>query len=158
MQRIGIGYDVHPLMEGRKLFLGGEEVPYHKGLVGHSDADVLIHSICDAILGALGERDLGRMFPDTDDRYKDISSMELLREVCLLMKRRGYLPSNVDATVVAGSPRLARHIGRMEKNIADCLGVAVENVNVKATNPEGLGTLGREEGIAAYSVCLLVKT
>lgn len=154
---IGVGYDVHPLIEGRKLFLGGEEVSHHKGLSGHSDADVLIHSVCDSILGALGAGDLGRMFPDTDERYKDVSSMELLSEVCNLMKKRGYIPSNMDATLVAGSPRLAKYIPRMEQNIAACLGIEGEKVNVKATNPEGLGTLGREEGIAAYSVCLLVK-
>jgi 2-C-methyl-D-erythritol 2,4-cyclodiphosphate synthase len=145
-------------MEGRRLVLGGEEIPYHKGLAGHSDADVLTHAVCDAILGALGEGDLGRMFPDTEQRYKDISSLVLLREVSLLMKRLGYAPSNVDATVIAASPRLARHVRGMEEKIADCLGVDSGKVNVKATNPEGLGTLGREEGIAAYAVCLLVKT
>mgnify|MGYP001588548096 CR=1 FL=1 len=157
MYRIGIGYDIHPLVEGRKLFLGGQEVPHHRGLQGHSDADVLIHSVCDAILGAMGEGDLGKMFPDSDQRYKDISSMELLREVCRFMKRRGYLPSNVDSTVVAGSPRLAPHIPRMRENIAACLGIEVEQVNVKATDPEGLGSMGKGEGIAAYSVCLLMK-
>ena len=158
MQRVGIGYDVHPLVEGRRLVLGGEEISFHKGLGGHSDADVLTHSICDAVVGALGEGDLGRLFPDTEQRYKDISSLELLREVALLMERKGYTPSNIDATVVAGSPRLARHVRQMEENIAGCLGVERERVNIKATNPEGLGALGREEGIAAYAVCLLVKT
>lgn len=156
--RIGVGYDVHPLSEGRKLFLGGEEIPHHSGLFGHSDADVLIHSVCDALLGAMGEGDLGRMFPDTDQRYKGISSMKLLQEVCRLMRERGYTPSNIDATVVADSPRLARYIPGMEEKIAHCMGIEKDRVNVKATNPEGLGSLGREEGIAAYTVCLLVKS
>jgi len=156
--RVGIGYDVHRLVEGRKLILGGIEIPFEKGLLGHSDADVLIHAIMDSILGALGLRDIGKHFPDTDDQYKDISSLILLKRVYELMKNEKYTIGNIDAIVVAQRPKLAPYIEAMEETIADVLNITKDKVNIKATTTEMLGFEGRGEGISAYSVCLIVPS
>lgn len=153
--RIGHGYDVHCLVEGRKLILGGVDIPWEKGLLGHSDADVLLHAISDAILGAIGEGDIGRHFPDTDPRYKGADSLKLLGHVMHLATAKGYYLGNVDATIVAQRPKLAPHIQRMRENIAAVLGADNDRVNVKATTTEELGFAGRGEGIAAYAVVLL---
>jgi 2-C-methyl-D-erythritol 2,4-cyclodiphosphate synthase len=155
--RIGHGYDVHRLVEGRKLILGGVDIPYERGLLGHSDADVLLHAISDAILGAIGEGDIGRHFPDTDPRYSGADSLMLLAHVMKLAKDKGYTLGNVDATIVAQRPKLAPHIPLMRENIAAVLGGDLDRVNVKATTTEELGFAGRGEGIAAYSVALLEK-
>ena len=155
MIRIGHGYDVHALVEGRKLVLGGVEIDHPKGLAGHSDADALIHAVCDACLGALGLGDLGHHFPDTDPKYKDIDSRELLGQVAKLIAVRGWQVINVDSTVIAQAPRLAPHIETMRSNIATDLGIQVDQVNIKATTAEGLGSLGREEGIATHAVVLV---
>ncbi len=153
--RIGIGFDIHPLAEDRKLILGGVEIPYSKGLLGHSDADVLIHAICDAILGAISEGDLGRHFPDTDAKYQNISSMILLKKVTEKAKAKGFRIINMDATVTAQEPRLGEYIPRMIDKIGDALEIGTDRVNIKATNPEGLGFSGRGEGIMAQSVVLV---
>ncbi len=153
--RIGFGYDVHPLVPGRSLTLGGVRIPYLFGLQGHSDADVLIHAICDALLGAIAEGDIGRHFPDTDSQYKDIKSTLLLKRVAAKVKEKGFHLQNVDATIVAERPRLSDFIPRMVKEIADTLETGTERVNVKATTTEGLGFAGRGEGISAYAVVLL---
>jgi 2-C-methyl-D-erythritol 2,4-cyclodiphosphate synthase len=153
--RIGHGYDVHQLVTGRKLILGGVEVPYAKGLLGHSDADVLLHAICDAILGAIGEGDIGRHFPDSDPAYKGISSVKLLRQVMTLAESKGYVMGNVDATIVAQRPKLAPHIPAMKSVIAEALECDPDRVNVKATTTEELGFAGRGEGVAAYAVVLM---
>ena len=153
--RIGHGYDVHCLVEGRKLILGGVDIPWEKGLLGHSDADVLLHAISDAILGAIGEGDIGRHFPDTDPRFKGADSLNLLGHVMGLAAAKGYCLGNVDATVVAQRPKLAPHIPRMRENIASVLGAEIDRVNVKATTTEELGFAGRGEGISAYAVVLL---
>ncbi len=155
MIRIGHGFDVHPFTQGRPLRLGGVEVPYDRGLAGHSDADVLIHAVSDACLGAAGKGDIGRHFPDTDDAFKDIDSRELLRRVAELLFEARWRISNVDSTIVAQAPRLAPYLAQMESHMAADLGVATEQVNVKATTTERLGYLGREEGIAAHAVVLL---
>jgi 2-C-methyl-D-erythritol 2,4-cyclodiphosphate synthase len=155
MIRIGHGFDVHQLVEGRKCIIGGVDIPHDKGLKGHSDADVLLHAICDALLGALALGDIGKHFPDTDPRFKGIDSRELLRHVAQLVRDKGYGVVNVDATVIAEAPRLAKHIAAMCGNIAADLGVAVDCVNVKATTSEKLGFTGRGEGIAAEAVCLV---
>ena len=155
--RIGHGYDVHRLVEGRKLVLGGVEIPHETGLLGHSDADVLIHAICDAILGAIGEGDIGRHFPDTDPAYKGASSIKLLRQVMLLAREKGYDTGNVDATIVAQRPKLAPSIPQMVRNVAAALETEPERINVKATTTEELGFAGRKEGIAAYAVALMEK-
>ena len=155
--RIGSGYDVHRLAEGRKLILGGVEIPYEKGLLGHSDADVLVHAVMDALLGAAAMGDIGRHFPDNDEQYKNISSLLLLEKVSLLLKERGYNTINIDATVIAQRPKLAPYIEQMVKNIADVLGVPCDSINVKATTEEGLGFTGSGEGIAAQAVCLIEK-
>ncbi len=155
MNRIGHGFDVHRLVEGRRLILGGVDIPYSLGLLGHSDADVLLHAICDALLGALGEGDIGRHFPDSDPAYKGISSLSLLRHVMDLARQRGYGIGNLDATVIAQSPKLATYIRQMVVNIADACGTGIERVNVKATTTEGLGFEGRGEGISAHAVVLL---
>jgi 2-C-methyl-D-erythritol 2,4-cyclodiphosphate synthase len=152
MTRVGLGFDVHPLVEGRPLVLGGVAVESDRGLAGHSDADVLSHAVGEALLGALALGDLGRHFPDTDARYRGISSLALLREVMALVAARGGRLVNVDATVLAEAPRLAPWLPEMAKRLADTLGVAVEAVSVKAKSPEGLGMLGRREGIAAMAV------
>jgi 2-C-methyl-D-erythritol 2,4-cyclodiphosphate synthase len=155
--RIGHGYDVHRLVAERKLILGGVEIPYDLGLLGHSDADVLLHAICDAVLGALGEGDIGRHFPDTDPAYKGISSLKLLREVMALAAARGYAIGNLDATVVAQRPRLAPHIRAMVENIAGACAASIDRINVKATTTEELGFEGRGEGISAHAVVLLQR-
>lgn len=155
MVRIGQGYDVHRLTGGRKLIIGGVDIPYGLGLLGHSDADVLLHAICDAVLGALGEGDIGRHFPDTDPAYRGISSLKLLREVMGLARARGYRIGNLDATVVAQAPRLAPYIRKMVENIAAACGADADRVNVKATTTEELGFEGRGEGISAQAVVLL---
>ncbi len=155
--RIGNGYDVHRLVAGRKLVLGGVEVPHHQGLDGHSDADALCHAICDALLGAVGAGDIGHYFPDTDPQWKDISSLVLLEKVGQVVKERGYKISNTDATIVAQKPKLAPYIDRMKQNIAKALVIGPGQVNVKATTTEKLGFPGREEGIAADAVALVEK-
>ena len=153
--RIGHGFDAHALVAGRRLVIGGVVIPHEKGLAGHSDADVLIHAVCDALLGAAGLGDIGTHFPDSDARYKDIDSRRLLREVARLLKERGLKAANVDATVIAQAPRMAPHIAAMRANLAADLGVAPDAVNVKAKTTEKLGFVGRGEGIAAEAVALL---
>jgi 2-C-methyl-D-erythritol 2,4-cyclodiphosphate synthase len=153
--RIGQGFDVHALAPGRRLVIGGVEIAFEKGLAGHSDADVLLHAICDALLGAAALGDIGRHFPDSDGRYKDIDSRELLRHVAKLVRDGGHAIANVDATIIAQAPRMAPHIPRMVANIAADLGVPASRVNVKATTTEGLGLTGRGEGIAAQAIALL---
>lgn len=153
--RIGFGYDVHQLVNNRKLIIGGIEIPYEKGLLGHSDADVLVHSIMDAILGALALGDIGKHFPDTDMAYKDISSMKLLERVYNVMNNKGYKIGNIDATVAAELPKLAPYIDDMRKLICGILNTDIDNINIKATTTEELGFVGRKEGISSYSVCLL---
>ena len=153
--RIGHGFDVHAFAEGRRLILGGVEIPHDRGLLGHSDADVLIHAICDALLGAAGQGDIGRHFPDSDPRYKGIDSRELLRHVAGLLDAGGWRVGNVDATIIAQAPRMAPHIPAMREHLAADLGISVEALNVKATTTEKLGFTGRGEGIAAESVCLI---
>jgi len=155
--RIGHGYDVHRLVEGRKLILGGVDIPYAKGLLGHSDADVLLHAISDAILGAIAEGDIGRHFPDTDPRYKGADSQKLLSHVMKLADDKGYRVGNLDATIVAQRPKLATHIPLMRENIAVVLFAEIDRVNVKATTTEELGFAGRGEGIAAYAVVLMER-
>jgi len=154
--RIGHGYDVHRLVEGRKLIMGGVSIPWDLGLLGHSDADVLLHAIADAILGAIGEGDIGRHFPDTDAAYKGADSLKLLSHVMKLADSRGYRLGNLDATIIAQLPKMAPHISTMRNNIASVLNAAVEQVNVKATTEEGLGFSGRGEGISAHAVVLMV--
>ena len=153
--RIGQGFDVHALVPGRKLVIGGVEIAHDKGLLGHSDADVLLHAICDALLGAAALGDIGKHFPDSDARYKGIDSRELLRQVAALLRERGHRVGNVDATIIAQAPRMAPHIPKMVANIAADLGIEAGAVSVKATTTEKLGFTGRGEGIAAQAVCLL---
>jgi 2-C-methyl-D-erythritol 2,4-cyclodiphosphate synthase len=153
--RIGFGYDVHPLAAGRPLILGGIKIPYLLGLQGHSDADVLIHAICDALLGAVAEGDIGRHFPDTDPQYKEIRSTILLKKVMTRMREKGFHIVNIDASIVAQKPKLADFIPRMVKEIAGVLEIETGRVNVKATTSEGLGFVGRGEGITAYAVALV---
>ena len=155
--RIGQGYDVHKLVEDRKLILGGVDIPYEKGLLGHSDADVLVHAVMDALLGAAALGDIGRHFPDNSDDFKNISSLILLDKVFHLLKDKGYTTINIDATVIAQRPKLASHIENMRKNIANALQCDVEQINIKATTEEGLGFTGTGEGIAAQAVCLIEK-
>jgi 2-C-methyl-D-erythritol 2,4-cyclodiphosphate synthase len=155
--RIGHGFDVHALVEGRKCIIGGVDIPFDRGLAGHSDADVLLHAVCDALLGAAGLGDIGRHFPDTDQAYAGIDSRILLRRVAEQLRERGWRVSNVDATVIAQAPKMAPHIARMSAHIADDLGVTLDRVNVKATTTERLGFTGRGEGIAAEAVCLLAR-
>ena len=155
--RIGQGYDVHRLVPERKLILGGVEIAYEKGLDGHSDADVLLHAVMDAMLGAAALRDIGYHFPDSDDAYLGISSRELLTRTCALVRKAGYRVGNIDATIIAQEPKLAPFIPEMIKNIAACLHIPADKVNVKATTEEGLGFTGSGEGIAASAVCLLEK-
>ena len=154
--RIGQGFDVHQLVAGRKLIIGGVEIPYEKGLLGHSDADVLLHAICDALLGAAALGDIGSHFADSDAKYKNIDSRILLREVARMVTNEGFHIGNVDATIIAQAPRMAPHIPQMVANIAADLGVAMNAVNVKATTTEKLGYTGRGEGIAAQAVALLL--
>jgi 2-C-methyl-D-erythritol 2,4-cyclodiphosphate synthase len=153
--RIGMGYDVHKLVEGRALILGGVEIPHTLGLLGHSDADVLLHAVMDALLGAASLGDIGKHFPDTDPQYEGISSLKLLEHVGKLLEEKGYVIDNIDATVIAQKPKLRPYIDEMEQNIAKTLGISVEQVNVKATTEEGLGFTGTEQGISAQAICLL---
>ncbi len=155
--RVGTGFDVHRLVEGRRCVIGGVDIPHDKGLLGHSDADVLLHAICDALLGAAALGDIGRHFPDSDPRYKGIDSRELLRHVGALVREKGYAIGNVDATVIAQAPRMAPHIPAMVERIAADLQTSPERINVKATTTEELGFTGRGEGIAAQASCLIWK-
>lgn len=156
MIRIGTGYDVHRLQEGLPLWIGGVRIEHTHGLLGHSDADVLLHAICDALLGAAALGDIGKHFPDTDPAYKGINSLKLLAHAGTLLKEHGYSVGNIDSTVVAQRPKMAPHIHQMRQNIADTLGISVDQVSVKATTTERLGFEGREEGISAQAVALLV--
>ena len=155
--RIGYGYDVHRLVEGRKLILAGVEVPFEKGLLGHSDADVIAHAVADALLGAAALGDIGHLFPDTDPRYAGADSLKLLGEVCRLLREKGFSIGNIDATLLAQRPKIAPHIVQMRENLAAACGIAVDQVSVKATTEERLGFTGREEGMAASAVCLLER-
>lgn len=155
--RVGMGYDVHRLVEDRKLIIGGVEIPYEKGLLGHSDADVLLHAIMDALLGAAALGDIGKHFPDNDDRYKGISSLELLRRVGKLLDEKNYVIENIDATIIAQKPKMRPYIDEMRKNIADTLKLDIDRVNVKATTEEGLGFTGKKEGISAQAICCISK-
>ncbi|RGD74990.1 2-C-methyl-D-erythritol 2,4-cyclodiphosphate synthase [Anaerofustis stercorihominis] len=153
--RIGFGYDVHRLGKNEDLILAGEKIDYLEGLIGHSDADVLVHALMDSILGALALGDIGKHFPDTDDRYKGISSMLLLKEVCNLIAKEGYELNNADVTLVMQAPKIAPYIDKMRENISFIMNTPVKNISIKATTEEKLGFSGRKEGIKAYSVCLL---
>ena len=155
--RIGQGFDVHALVPGRKLIIGGVDIPFERGLLGHSDADVLLHAVTDALLGAAGLGDIGRHFPDSDARFKDADSRQLLRETARLIERAGYRVVNVDATVIARAPRMAPHVSAMAANIAADLGIAPGDVNIKAKTTEGLGFTGRGEGIAAQAAALIER-
>ncbi len=156
--RIGHGYDVHRLVEGRRCIIGGVDIPYEKGLLGHSDADVLLHAIMDAVLGAMAAGDIGKLFPDSDAAYKGADSLVLTRRVAEVMAQRGYRLGNIDATVIAQAPKLAPHIPAMRERIAEAFGVEVDRISVKATTEERLGFTGSGEGIAAHAVCLLEET
>lgn len=153
--RIGMGYDVHKLGEGYDLIMGGVKIPYEKGLIGHSDADVLIHAIMDALLGAAALGDIGKHFPDTDDAYKGISSLVLLEKVGNLLAKNHFVIDNIDATIIAQKPKMRPYIDEMNRNIADTLGIDISRVNVKATTEEGLGFTGSGEGISSQAICLL---
>lgn len=155
--RIGMGYDVHKLTEGRDLILGGVKIPWEKGLLGHSDADVLIHAVMDALLGAAALGDIGKHFPDTDPAYKGISSVVLLEHVAALLREHGFQVGNIDATIIAQKPKMAPHIPQMRINMARALGIRESQLNIKATTEEGLGFTGRGEGIASQAVCLLTE-
>ena len=155
--RIGQGYDVHKLVPDRELILGGVTIPYEKGLLGHSDADVLVHAVMDALLGAAALGDIGQHFPDTDPAYEGASSIELLKKVGKLLQERGYVIENIDATIIAQKPKMAPHIPQMKENIAKALHMEPDCLNIKATTEEKLGFTGREEGIASQAVCLLYK-
>ncbi|EFK10682.1 2-C-methyl-D-erythritol 2,4-cyclodiphosphate synthase [delta proteobacterium NaphS2] len=157
MFRIGFGYDVHALVEARKLILGGVEITHSKGLKGHSDADVLIHAIMDALVGALGLGDIGRHFPDTDPAYKDISSRSMLETVTGLVEREGYALNNLDCTLVAQAPKIAPFLPEMKRNLAESLKTDVNRINIKATTSEGLGFCGKREGMEAFAVVSLIK-
>lgn len=155
--RVGIGYDVHKLCDNRKLILGGVDIPHEKGLLGHSDADVLVHAIMDALLGAAAMGDIGKHFPDNDQSFKNINSMFLLKNVYELLLKEDYIISNIDATVVCQRPKLAPYIEQMRKNISDVLNLDVNQVNIKATTTETLGFEGRKEGISSHAICLIYK-
>lgn len=155
--RVGMGYDVHRLVEDRELIMGGVKIPYEKGLLGHSDADVLLHAISDALLGAAALGDIGKHFPDSDPAYKGISSMILLQKVGELLTEQGYFVENIDATIIAQAPKMRPYIDTMRQNIAEALGIMVDQVNVKATTEEGLGFTGTGEGISAQAICLLTS-
>lgn len=157
MYRIGNGYDVHKMVEGRKLILGGMEIPYEKGLLGHSDADVLIHAIMDAMLGALALGDIGKHFPDTDEKYRGISSIKLLEHVYNLISEKNYEIVNIDSIVVMQTPKIKNYIPEMQKNIAEILNINIENISVKATTEEKLGFTGNGEGVKSYAVALIKK-
>ena len=154
--RVGHGYDVHKLVEDRKLIIGGVEIPHSKGLLGHSDADVLAHAICDALLGAAALGDIGKHFPDNDDRYKDVDSLVLLEKVCELIRNKGYEISNVDSTILAQAPKLRPYIDEKRSKLAKAMKLDIDELSVKATTEERLGFTGREEGIAAHAVVLLM--
>lgn len=154
-QRIGIGYDIHRLTEGRKLFIGGIEIPHLKGLLGYSDADVLLHAICDALLGAIGEADIGELFPNTDPRYQDCSSLELLREVSLLAKKKNFSVQNIDAVVILEEPRLSPFKAQMRERIASVLGIRTDYVNIKAKTNEGLGEIGNKDAAASFAAVMV---
>ena len=153
--RVGMGYDVHKLVEGRDLIIGGVKIPHTLGLLGHSDADVLLHAIMDALLGAAALGDIGKHFPDTDPQYKGASSIKLLEHVGVLISENGYVIENIDATIIAQKPKMRPHIEEMEKNIADALKINISQINVKATTEEGLGFTGTEEGISSQAICAL---
>lgn len=155
--RVGMGYDVHKLVESRDLIIGGVKIPNTLGLLGHSDADVLLHAIMDALLGAAGLGDIGKHFPDTDPQYKGISSMKLLEHVAKLIEEKGYVVENIDATIIAQRPKMRPYIEEMEQNIASALHISTEQVNVKATTEEGLGFTGTEEGISSQAICALTS-
>ena len=157
MFRIGHGYDVHKLVENRKLILGGVEIPHDKGLLGHSDADVLVHAIMDAMLGALALGDIGHLFPDTDENFKGADSMNLMREVCRIVDEKGYIVGNIDATIIAQAPKLAPYILNMRENIAGVCGCDISQVSVKATTEEKLGFTGEKLGISAHAVVLMCE-
>ena len=156
--RVGLGYDVHRLVEGRALIIGGVHIPYEKGLLGHSDADVLLHAIKDAMLGAAGLGDIGKHFPDRDERYKGISSIKLLIEVKNMLRQKGYSVNNIDATIIAQAPRMAPYIDEMKKNIAHALSISIDRLNIKATTTEGLGFAGMGQGIAAQAVVSILQS
>lgn len=153
--RVGLGYDVHKLVNERKLIMGGVEISHHKGLLGHSDADVLLHAICDSLLGAAALGDIGKHFPDTDPKFKGISSLLLLKHVGLLLEEKNYSIGNIDATIIAQRPKMAPYIPTMVKNIVEALNISGNQVNIKATTEEGLGFTGSEEGISAQSICII---
>ena len=155
--RIGMGYDVHKLVEDRDLILGGVKIPYSLGLLGHSDADVLLHAIMDSLLGAAALGDIGKHFTDSDHRYKGISSIELLKHVGSLLKENNWLIENIDSTIIAQKPKMAPHIENMRKNISEALNINIDQINVKATTEEGLGFTGEGKGISSQSICLLTK-
>ena len=155
--RIGMGYDVHKLVEDRDLILGGVKIPYSLGLLGHSDAEVLLHAIMDSLLGAAALGDIGKHFPDSDHRYKGISSIELLKHVGSLLKENNWLIENIDSTIIAQKPKMAPHIENMRKNISEALNINIDQINVKATTEEGLGFTGEGKGISSQSICLLTK-
>lgn len=157
MYRIGIGYDVHRLVKGRKLILGGINLPSKRGLLGHSDADVLVHAVCDALLGAAGQKDIGEHFPDSNPAYKNISSIKLLKQVSSILKELRYTVSNIDTVILAQRPYLGAFKERMRKNIARSLGLTVKDVNVKATTTEGMGPVGKDKAISAYAIALIKK-
>ena len=157
MFRVGLGYDIHKLFEGRPLIIGGIEIPYEKGLLGHSDADVLIHAIIDAMLGALALGDIGKHFPDTDPKYKGADSIKLLEFVNNLIISKGYKVNNIDSIIIAQAPKMAPHILKMRENISNAIGVDIDSVNVKATTEEGLGFTGNKEGISSQAICSLIK-
>lgn len=156
--RIGHGYDVHRLVENRKLIIGGVDIPHTKGLLGHSDADVLTHSICDALLGAAAFGDIGKHFPDNDNRYKNADSLILLQKVCILIRSEGYEISNIDSTILAQAPKLRPYIDEMRKNLAEAMNLSIEDISIKATTEEKLGFTGNEEGISAHAVALIYKS
>lgn len=156
--RVGIGYDVHKLVDGRDLIIGGVKIPFEKGLLGHSDADVLCHAIGDSVLGAAALGDIGRHFPDTDIKYKDCSSLKLLEEIKKIINKKGYHVVNIDSTIIAQRPKMLPHIDIMKKNISNVLDISIEDINIKATTEEWLGFTGNELGVKAQSVCLLDKS
>ncbi len=157
MIRIGQGYDVHKLVMGRRLIVGGVEIPHETGLLGHSDADVLTHAVCDALLGAAALGDIGKHFPDSDEKYKGVSSLTLLDEVGKMLRAKGYEINNIDSIIIAQAPKFAPFIDKMRENIASTLGISIESVGIKATTEEGLGFTGKKEGIAASAVCIINK-
>src|SRR5690242_21858305 len=153
--RVGIGYDIHPLGKGRKLILGGLDIPHTQGLIGHSDADALVHAVCDALLGAMGEGDLGRHYPSSDPKYKGISSLKLLEDVMGKLHAKGYRVGNIDTVIVAQAPRLGPHLPAMQKTMAEVANIDPDLINVKVKSGEGLDAVGREEGMVAHAVCLI---